>query len=40
VTQVIEYMLALQHETEYGLGAPPEALPEVPEPVGHELLTH
>jgi hypothetical protein len=40
VPEIVAYMLALEHETEHGLGAPPEALPEIPEPVASELIAH
>lgn len=40
VTEIIAYMQALEHETEYGLGAPAESIPAVPQPVARELVTH
>lgn len=40
VPEIVAYLLALEHETEYGLGAPSEALPELPEPVARELIAH
>lgn len=40
VGDIVGYMSALEHETEYGLGAPPEALPDLPAPSHRELVTH
>lgn len=40
VGEIMAYVAALEHETEHGLGAPPEALPEVPSPALRELVTH
>ena len=40
ISEVFAYMSALEHETEYGLGAPAEMLPELPVPSVQELVAH
>lgn len=40
VSEIFAYMSALEHETEYGLGAPPETLPELPVSSRQELVAH
>jgi hypothetical protein len=40
IPEIIAYMQTLERESEYGLGAPAESIPDVPQPAAHELVTH
>ena len=40
VCEIVAYMSAIEHETEHGLGAPPEMLPDLPAPSRRELVAH
>jgi hypothetical protein len=40
VPEIVAYMQTLEHETAYGLGAPAESIPEIPQPAARELVAH